>query len=201
MSLDDATEDAKGRAALSDDAIDQLLADGQPGGPALEAVWARVKGDLNAATQAEASGSLWQRLGTRFGVAVAGLAVAAAVVFAVALPGGNDGLRARGGDSDGPVLEATCGSSANPCRVGEPVFLRLHGAESAHQVKLELVTARGRVDLAGGLPVSADQTLAVPRKIRPEVSDIESGVIIDVTATPEGGAPPIRFRLTLQVRE
>jgi hypothetical protein len=186
-------------AARSDQAIDQLLADGQLGGPALDAVWARVRSDLCADDPASAS-SVWQRLGARFGVAIAGLAAAAAVIVAVVLPG-DDGLRARGGEQGAPVLEATCGSAAHPCRVGEPVFLRLHGAENDHRVDLSLMTRQGPMSLVSGLPVTADQTLAVPRKVRPELSDIDSGVIIEMIANPATGGEPVRYQLTLQVRE
>jgi hypothetical protein len=183
----------------SDEALDQLLAGGQPGGPALDAVWARVKADLHDRPSPAEQGLL-QRWGARFGVLFAGLAAAAAVVFAVALPS-DRGLQARGGEQGAPVLEATCGSTTQPCPVGEALFLRLHGAERAFRVDLALVTRQGAVPLLSRLPIAADQTFAVPRKIRPEVSDIDNGVIVEVRATPAEGGDPVIYRLTLQVRE
>jgi len=196
-------------ASLSDQAIDRQLGGGQPAGPELDALWARIDADLepHAATGWARlwQGKPWFRSPLFKAFSLSGALGAAAVVALMVsgqgtgAPGQSTrgGFHSRGEVPEGPVLEATCGSASNACSVGQPIFLRVHGSGVKYVVRLALRTGPRSVNLGGALAVAPGVTLAVPHKIVPELSDVDNGVIVEMTTTGADGRalPSIGLRL------
>ena len=138
-----------------------MLSGGNPSGARLDRVWNRIEERVVP----KRSRSL---LRIFLGAMVPVAAVIALLFFN--LPGE---LRERGVGA--PLLEATCGSSDAPCRVGEPVHLRLMPGRGVAYVYL---LERDQRRLLAGPIALADEAVPVPVKITPEDRDIAERIRI-----------------------
>jgi hypothetical protein len=143
---------------------DRLLSGGHPSGARLDRVWSEIEPKVAPRRSRSV-------LALLFG-AVPVAAVLALVFFT--LPGG---FKERG--LDAPLAEATCGSSDAPCRVGEPVHLRL--MPGSGEAYVHLVEKSERKLLAGPLRLSERESVPVPVKITPEERDIADRIRLEIT--------------------
>jgi len=156
--------------------VERLLARGQPGGPRLDRIWDQVAPQVVAAPHKV---PWWQRGWMMF---IPLVPVAALVLFMV-LPS-SDGLTPRGISRVPPLLETTCGIAATPCKVGDPVYLRLVARRADGVVYVRLLATSGATPVAGPLPARGDEAVAVPARLVPDAADVARGLDVEATWLP-----------------
>ncbi len=129
--------------------LDHLVSNGNVSGPRREHLWERVSARVLPR-------AAWWRRPRVVVAALGGLAVAAGMLVLVPSGGLEKNITLRGPASAAPpLLEATCGSPAQPCAVGQPITLRVlpHGLTGVVMVTVWTNTSRqlvGRVDASLG---------------------------------------------------
>jgi hypothetical protein len=147
------------------DEAERLLNRGQPSGPRLDQVWERLEPQVTAA--ARVARPAWWRW------AWAPAAVFACALLVVVRP---SGFRERGAVLPGATVEATCGSADTPCRVGQPLFARVHVGATGGVATVVVRSSTGRALLADGLVTEPSSTTLLPAKVIPDAQDAAGGL-------------------------
>lgn len=147
---------------------------GRPSGPRLDEIWRRLEPEVAPRRMP------WSFSGWRVWLAVPVAAAAALMVVLLRPPQGNP-WTARG--QTAVVLDANCGPTKEaPCRVGQPVYLRILPANEKAVAYVLHVQGQTRELLAGPLAVSTQDPTALPVKLFPEPGDVSTGIRLEVLA-------------------
>jgi hypothetical protein len=157
----------------SDPRLDRILAGGRPGGAELDHVWARIR-----KTRLRERCRAWL---PRVALGFAPVAVAA-TAWLLWLPPAPP--VERGGEVEVPLLEADCGTAANPCAVSFPMHLRVHGGGDSGTLAAFLDNR----PIVGPVDVPAGATVVLPITLTPERQDVAHGVSVTVRFLPTAGA-------------
>lgn len=185
----------------SDRDLDEMLARSRHSGPALDDMWDKL------APQVLPAPSPWKRWSAL--VAWLGpLGVAAALVLMV--QSGPTAFTPRGGHPPAqtpPLLQATCGTMpANPCRVGQPAFLRAQTLGPGKVFAVMIWEGNAWNTLAVNVPVDPSGTTPVPLRLVPDMADVGHGIRLACFWESDGVTPatlqqlPDHTELTLQVQ-
>lgn len=167
----------------SDRELDQMLAQGHTAGPELDRMWEKI------APQVKQTGKRDRRTTARRLSLLAIPIVAASALFFLWPRQTN--IQGRGEDLQGPLLQATCGEVESPCRVGQPIFLKLWSSKFKGTVAVTLLSGQATRLLYGPAHLG---DLTLPVQLKPETSDIKGGIALQLLYSPyvqlPGDTPP-----------
>lgn len=166
---------------------ERLLNQGRPSGPRLDRVWENISPTLQPQGSASRAARWWMRVGWGL-VPVAALGA----VLVMVRPAG---FQARG-EPDAPVvmMQGSCGTTDAPCRVGQPVFLKVGASPAGGVATVLQVSTQGRTVVAS-VPLDRVVHTPLPVKLVPDARDVTDGLRLELYLTADSVTEPVQQRL------
>lgn len=163
-----------------DQRAEDLLARGKPSGPRLDRIWQRVEKQV---VKKPAPLAWWKVMGMVF--TPLGAVTAVWMLGVVPRPQVN-GMQERGGAVVPPQLEASCGTPESPCRVGQPIYLRLLPRHVEGVVYVRMRSVDGTLlPVAGPLTVNPTSVVPLPSRLVPDAQDVRTGLDVEAVWRPQ----------------
>lgn len=151
---------------------ERLLSGGKESGPRVDRLWARLDAQLDAqdaAARKPASKAWWWLLPV--------LVPAALVLMVWRVEPGSTVMERGTQEPTPPTLQSSCGTSQEPCLVGQPIYLRLMPHTGTGVVYVVLRGESTRL-LAGPIESRAE-VVPLPIKITPDETDVDHGLLVE----------------------